>query len=127
MYGLVERKAVQPLWWSLNFGAVDSIAGKGMAEKLRAAHVALLVLLMPPGILAQLPDAPTPSMAVSQLDGLAAHSSGEVTATQNHLGREGTVRAAVWAPDAKMSETGVSSSVAGPEEMAAFEEGALDP
>jgi hypothetical protein len=127
MYGLVERKAVQPLRWSLNFGAVDSIAGKGMAEKLRAAHVAVLVLLMPPGILAQLPDAPTPSMAVPQMDGLAEHSSGEVTATQNHLGREWTVRADAFAPEVPTGETGVSSSVAGPEEMASFEEGALDP
>ena len=62
-----------------------------MLRRVLAAHVvAVLVLLTPPGMLAQLPDAPTPAESVQG----AGNSAGDRIAIQNNLEREWTDRAA---------------------------------
>lgn len=59
--------------------------------RVLAAHVvAVLVLLTPPGMLAQLPDAPTPAESVQG----SGNPTSEPAAIQNNLEREWTERAA---------------------------------
>ncbi len=90
-----------------------------MLSRVLAAHtVAVLVLLMPPGILAQLPDAPMPADSAHG----ARHSASDDAAMQDSLEREWTARAAEW-PAETLDEptTGFSSSVAEPQQVAFLE------
>jgi hypothetical protein len=78
---------------------------------------------MPPGILAQLPDAPTPTAAVQPTE----HSDGGEAAIQNNLESEWTAGTAVWASESPAGDvTGFSSSVAGPEKVAFVEADGFD-
>jgi hypothetical protein len=92
--------------------------------RVRAAQaIAVLVLTMPPGMLAQLPDAPTPADSVQG----AGYAGSEQAAVQNNLEREWMARAAVWSAETlNESATGVSSSVAGAEDVAFVEADELD-
>jgi hypothetical protein len=83
-----------------------------MSGRELAAHVAVvLVLLMPSGVLAQVPDAPTPADGVQG----ARHSESEQPAIQDRLKREWTSRATEW-PAERVD--GSSSSVTGQREVA---------
>jgi hypothetical protein len=85
-------------------------------RELAAYVVAVLVLMMPSGALAQLPDAPMPAGTAQQ----AEHSGGEDTAIQNSLEREWIARAGT--PEAPVGETtGISSSVDGPQDVTLVE------
>jgi hypothetical protein len=89
-----------------------------MSGRKLAAYVAVvLVLLMPSGVLAQLPDAPMPADSVH---GTRDSGSGE-TANQNNLQRAWT---AVW-PAGEVA-TVVSSSVAAAQDVAFLETDGLD-
>ncbi len=92
--------------------------------RVLAAHVvAVLVLLTPPGMLAQLPDAPTPAESVQG----SGNPTSEPAAIQNNLEREWTERAAaITAETLDTPTTGESSSVAGPEDVAFLEDDGLD-
>jgi hypothetical protein len=86
-----------------------------MSGRELAAHVvAVLVLMMPSGALAQLPDAPMPAGAAQQVE----HSGGEDAAIQNSLERDWTARAVSLPCGPQDAGTGVSSSVAGPQQVA---------
>jgi hypothetical protein len=71
----------------------------------------VLVLLMPSGVLAQLPDAPTPADGVQG----ARHSASDQSSIQNNLEREWVTRTPEW-PTA--AGRGFSSSVTGPRQVA---------
>ncbi|MGC1872820.1 MAG: hypothetical protein WA700_17810 [Acidobacteriaceae bacterium] len=89
--------------------------------KVRAAQaVAVLVLTMPPGILAQLPDAPTPAESVQG----AQQSARERVAIQNNLEREWVGAATTETLDE--ATAGVSSSVAGTQDVAFVEADGFD-
>ena len=89
-----------------------------MSGRELAAHVVVvLVLLMPSGVLAQLPDAPMPADSVH---GARDSGSGE-TAKQNNLERAWTAK---WPAGAVATE--VSSSVAEPQDVAFLESDGLD-
>lgn len=90
-----------------------------LGRVLAAEAVAVLVLLMPPGILAQLPDAPMPAESVRS----AENFRGGQPAVQNDLEREWTARAGEL-PAVAMEH--FSSSVAGPEQVALVEEDEFD-
>jgi hypothetical protein len=86
-----------------------------MSGRELAAHiVVVLVLLMPSGVLAQLPDAPTPADSVQG----ARHSASDPSAMQNSLEREWVTRTAEWPTE---TARGFSSSVTGPREVAFLE------
>jgi hypothetical protein len=95
-----------------------------MSGRVLAAHVvAVLVLLMPPGVLAQLPDAPMPADSVQG----ARHADDGGAAVQNSLEREWTARAAAWPADPNGAATaGVSSSGEGPQDIAFLTEDGFD-
>ena len=61
-----------------------------LSRVLAAQGVAVLVLMVPPGILAQLPDAPMPSDSVRA----AQSSAGDPAAVQTNLEGKWTARAA---------------------------------
>jgi hypothetical protein len=107
---------------------VDSIADKGMLGRVLAAHVvAVLVLMMPSGVLAQLPDAPMPAGTAPPAELSAAANSGdEDAAIQNGLERDWTARAVSLPCGPQDAGTGVSSSVAGPQQVALVEADASD-
>jgi hypothetical protein len=85
---------------------------------LAAQAVAVLVLMMPPGMMAQLPDAPTPADRVRAAQG----SSTEPAAIQNSL--EGEWTAPVQASDA--AAPSFSSSIDGPRDVGFTEEDWFD-
>ncbi len=99
---------------------VNSIADKGMSGRELAAHIAVvLVLLMPSGVLAQLPDAPTPADSMQG----ARSSASELSAIQNSLEREWTSRTAGWPAE---TVGAFSSSVKGSREVAFAEVDGFD-
>jgi hypothetical protein len=92
-----------------------------MAGRELAAHVVVvLLMLMPPGVLAQLPDAPTPAESVQG----ARHLQPGRAAFQNALEREWVTRNSEW-PSATTAE--YSSSGAGPRQVAFAEADGPDP
>ncbi len=60
-----------------------------LSRVLAAQAVAVLLLMMPPEILAQLPDAPTPADSVQGVQ----HSEADQAAIHDNLEREWTARA----------------------------------
>ncbi|MHB1796603.1 MAG: hypothetical protein ACYCPO_16775 [Acidobacteriaceae bacterium] len=96
-----------------------------MFGRILAAHsVVVLALTMPPGILAQLPDAPSAIRAAQRAEQpTTAHSGEDDAASQNGLQREWTARAAALpSTPAEGPATGVSSSAAGPQQIAVLED-----
>jgi hypothetical protein len=91
---------------------------------LAAQVVAVLVLMMTPGILAQLPDAPMPAAGVQG----AQSSKGDADAIQNSLQLEWTAGAVESTAETldKATTAEFSSSVAGPQPVAFVEEDAFD-
>ena len=89
-----------------------------LSRVLAAQAVAVLLLMMPPEILAQLPDAPTPADSVQGVQ----HSEADQAAIHDNLEREWTARAGEW----PVTATEFSSSVAGPEQVALVEDSGFD-
>jgi hypothetical protein len=90
-----------------------------LSRVLAAQGVAVLVLMVPPGILAQLPDAPMPSDSVRA----AQSSAGDPAAVQTNLEGKWTARAAETPAD---TEPGFSSSDAGTHDVAFVEADGFD-
>lgn len=91
-----------------------------MAGRELAAHVVfVMVLLMPSGVLAQLPDAPTPAESVQG----ARHLQADRAAIQNDLEREWVTRPAEWPAT---TTTGYSDFGEGPRQVALAEPNGFD-